>query len=259
MTSLPDTLRQKIRPARAAARATALAGARIAYRGDSVTCPCCRSSFDRFVPRHWDTQCPSCRSLERHRVAMLYLDGHLKLLERRVRVLHVAPEESLHQWLSQLPLIDYVTGDLEPGPRVEVQLDVTDLPFADAEFDLVICNHVLEHVDDDESGMNELRRVLKPGGMALIQCPVDPSRSETYEDPAIRTPEERAEAFHQADHVRVYGVDFPERLESAGFTVQRVDYAEMLPEDALDVYGIAPHRHGVRGDEIFACRVASAG
>ena len=145
--------------------------------------------------------------------------------------------------------LDYVTADIH-AQDVDVNLDVTNIPFEDASFDVVICNHVLEHVDDDRRAMRELRRVLTPEGWALLQSPVDRAREATYEDPTALTEDERLERFGQADHVRIYGLDYVDRLRAAGFDVTVERWESWLTADDVARYGLNPV------EEIFLCRCA---
>ena len=124
-----------------------------------------------------------------------------------------------------MPTLAYHPADREPAAyafaRSLCQLDAVALPFADARFDAVFANHVLEHIEDDARALAEIRRVLKPGGFALLQVPIAQRLARTLEDPSARTPAERERRFGQSDHVRLYGLDYPERLASAGFSVRR--------------------------------------
>lgn len=128
--------------------------------------------------------------------------------------------------------IDYVTGDLFPEkyPKGTVKVDLLKIPFEPESFDIVICNHVLEHIPEDESAMKELQRVLKKSGWGILMVPIDWSRKTTYEDPSITTPEARADHFGQVDHVRWYGQDYTERLKKAGFKVDIIDYFNTFSE-----------------------------
>jgi SAM-dependent methyltransferase len=143
-----------------------------------------------------------------------------------MRVLHVAPERGIAEWLTRRSVVEYLAGDLTPErydfvPAVRV--DVARLQFADAQFDLLICNHVLEHVPDDRLAMRELFRVLRPGGQAILQVPISDALTLTREDPAVTEPHERERMFGQADHVRIYGRDYSDRLSAAGFVVEVVN------------------------------------
>jgi SAM-dependent methyltransferase len=204
---------------------------RLAMTGRRVECPCCGSRFRRFKPAHGpDRLCWACGALERHRSLSLYLDRHPELLRPGMSVLHVAPEPMLRDRLSAIDGVRYVSGDLtaEFGPE---RIDVTDLQFADASFDLVVCNHVLEHVPDDRRAMREIARVLRPGGAAILLVP-DVAAGATDEDPLVTDPGERKRRFGQADHVRRYGWDYVDRLRETGLRVD-VERPETILGPAL--------------------------
>src|SRR3954447_6422448 len=172
-------------------RAATLAGLRLLLRGDRHECPCCGSTFARFIPRDESLLCPRCRSRERQRVLWLYLRDELHIESATARVLHFAPEPALYDRLHTIPTVRYETADLQPGPLVDRTLDIQQLPHGDHELDLILCSHVLEHVPDDVQAVRELARVLKPDGVALIQIPVDDRLEKTFEDPSITDPEMR--------------------------------------------------------------------
>ncbi len=202
-------------------------------RGEQVRCPCCDSTFRVLRPLHGRNRvCWACGSLERQRLVALHLDRHPELLAGVGSVLHVAPEPSLSRRLRSLPGVRYVGGDLtaEYGPEL---VDVTAIAHPDDSFDVVVCNHVLEHVPDDGLAMRELRRVLRPGGWALLLVPdLELGIERTDEAPDIDDPQEQARRFGQLDHVRRYGQDYYERLRAAGFDVEVVDSAgELSPEE----------------------------
>jgi ubiquinone/menaquinone biosynthesis C-methylase UbiE len=132
----------------------------------------------------------------------------------------------------------YVTGDIE-SPLAKVKLDIHEIPFEDHSFDLVFCNHVLEHVRDDHQAMKEMYRILKPGGWGILMIPhFFPLPERTYEDPTITEPKEREKAFGQDDHLRLYGKDYPLRLEKAGFQVEAIPYAQKLDREQVDRYAL---------------------
>jgi SAM-dependent methyltransferase len=154
-----------------------------------------------------------------------------------MRVLHIAPEQCFEERFKKLQHIDYVTADLE-SPLANHKCDVQNLPFGDNEFDLVLCNHVLEHVDDDRRAMREILRVMKPGALAILLVPLEFTRTITYEDPTITSPKERAKHFLQYDHKRLYGTDFPERLRKVGFEVPLINYLDEVDEHLRSRYAL---------------------
>jgi SAM-dependent methyltransferase len=178
-------------------------------------------------PPRWDARCASCGSRERHRLLWLWAtkDGSNCLAGKRI--LHFAPEKALSRALRGNP--GYETADLHQA-NVTHRLDITRLPFPDATYDIIIANHVLEHIDDDRRAMRELSRVLRPGGTALLTTPINPTRATTYENPSIIQPVERQAHFNAPDHRRFYGLDFADRLTEAGFTV---DTFRMTPPDEV--------------------------
>src|SRR3954463_5502585 len=227
----------------AAARRTVLRRLRLAiYGGDEVECPCCGGRFRRFMPglSHRATRvCPRCGAQERHRALWLYMRERTDLFERpQLSILHWAPEYALQRSLSSLPNAAYVSADLT-GHEAMQHMDMTDFPFKDDAFDLIVCVHVLEHVPDDRRAMREMVRVLKPGGVALLLVPIV-LEQPTLEDPAIETPEQRRRDYWQEDHVRLYGGDFRDRLAEEGFEVTVDGWIRTLDQATLDRYGLFP-------------------
>jgi glycosyltransferase involved in cell wall biosynthesis/SAM-dependent methyltransferase len=201
--------------------------ASVLNRGSRVECPCCGRRLRKFARFYGEAeQCPSCGSLMRHRALLLYLRDVLRLGSKPVRFLHVAPNKGLMRWLRALPGLEYVSADLN-SPLAMVHADVTDLPFGDAEFDMLVCAHVLEHVPDDRRAIGEFFRVLRPGGTAILQVPPDDVEA-TFEDFSITDPRERERVFDQYDHVRLCGPDYIERIAGVGFEAARVDHVESL-------------------------------
>lgn len=215
------------------------------YMGNRVTCPCCRGRFRKFLPYgvipRPNAQCPRCGSKARHRLVWLYLKERTRLFRDHLRVLHFAPEYVFRKQLASCPGLSYVTIDLD-SLMAMVRADITHIPFADDSFDVVLCNHVLEHVLDDRRAMRELYRVLKPGGWAILQVPIDMQRAETFEDERIVSPEDRERWFLQKDHVRIYGQDYTDRLAAAGFNVRVEFYAKDLPREVCARYGLRRKR-----------------
>ncbi len=190
--------------------------------------------------------CPGCGAYERHRALMLYLRERTDVFERPVDLLECAP---LGGFIAGAPNVRYVSVDID-SPYAQVRADLMDLPFGPESFDVILCVHVLEHVADDRRAMRELRRVLRPDGFAAILVPVQPGRPETFEDPDVRSPDERERLFGQADHVRVYGEDFAQRLAATGFEVERVSMFESLGPEGARRHGLSPR------DDIFVARPA---
>lgn len=218
---VPSPARMLLRTSWDSALSSALS---VALRGPGLHCPVCGGDFRVFraFRGRQVAMCPGCRSLERHRAALLIWRSQTNLFDEPLRVLHFAPEPGLETLLRAAPNLDYVTADIEPGVADRV-IDITGIDAPDGAFDVVLCSHVLEHIPDDARAMREIRRVLSPTGWAFLVVPTDPGRQEVYEDPSIVTPEGRLAAFGQADHVRWYtGAAFEERLRLAGFAVRRV-------------------------------------
>ncbi len=212
-------------------------------KGDRFTDPIDEKSFRSFLPYGYGKQrdnalSPSTLSLERHRLLWLYLKNETDFFSAKKKVLHFAPEQAFYKRFRELKNLDYITTDLH-SPLADVKADICDLPFSNNEFDVIFCNHVLEHITDDTKAMQELYRVLKPDGMGIFQIPQDLSRETTFEDDSIVDKKERAKIFGQYDHVRVYGRDYFDKLRSIGFKVKEVDYTSKLSEEDIKRYCLA--------------------
>lgn len=206
------------------------------YRGREKVCPVCEHRLSRFMPAgsERETRCPWCDGLPRHRLAILFLDQVLGIGDwpAATPVLHIAPERHLTRRLRKQFGAAYVTTDLS-SRNVDVHCDITDMPFRDDSFALILCSHVLEHVEDDRKALAECFRILKPGGRAVILVPVDDGRAETYEDPSIVSRADRGAHFGQEDHVRVYGRDFSDRVRAAGFILKVHPADDFLAPEAI--------------------------
>lgn len=194
------------------------------------TCPVCGYhgiflSVGR--PSRWDSRCPNCGSRERHRLLQLYLTEHGIDLTTK-KILQFGPEKWLMRAMKSNP--DYEPADLY-AKIAKFRLDITKIDRPDNFFDVVIANHVFEHIDDDRPAMTEMFRVLKPGGYGFFSVPINLSRDETYENPAITDPDERFVHFGGTDHKRYYGRDFAKKLEAAGFT--SVEIYRRKPEEEV--------------------------
>jgi predicted SAM-dependent methyltransferase len=211
--------------------------------GKGFLVPIDGKSYRMFLPYGYGNQrnnvlAPGTLSLERHRLLWLYLQRETDLFSAKRRLLHFAPEQAFYQRFKKMPHLDYVTTDLY-SPLADVKADICQLPFEDNSFDMILCNHVLEHIPDDRKAMQELYRVLRPGGLGIFQIPQDKSRATTFQDDSITDPKERAAIFGQYDHVRVYGVDYFDLLREVGFQVDAVDYTTQFSEEEIQKYGLA--------------------
>lgn len=223
---------------------------RLLYFGLRRYCVLCGSRLRRFLPfgdpPRREALCPICDSLERHRAAWMYFRRKTDLFDGKPkRLLHFAPELQMARRFRGTRRLGYVGADLNPRDN-HLRLDIVDITFPDASFDVIYCSHVLEHVPDDRKAMSELYRVLKPGGWAVLQVPI--KGDVTLEDPSITCPSERRRLFGQEDHVRQYGRDYRDRLREAGFAVQVDLFVETLTPTRIRYYGLAP------GDDIYLCR-----
>lgn len=212
-------------------------------KGNTYTDPIDGKSFKTFLPYGYAAQrqnvlSPSTLSLERHRLLWLYLQRETDFFTAPKKVLHFAPEQAFYKRFRNQKNLDYTTTDLE-SPLADVKADICNLPFEDNAFDVVLCNHVLEHIPDDRLAMQELYRVLKPGGMGIFQIPQDTNRAETFEDNSIVDKKERTRIFGQYDHVRIYGRDYFDILASVGFRVTPIDYTQNFTDQELTCYGLA--------------------
>jgi ubiquinone/menaquinone biosynthesis C-methylase UbiE len=136
-----------------------------------------------------------------------------------------------------MPNLDYISADLN-SPYAMLNMDVTDILFGESLFDVILCSHVLEHIEDDQKAIREFHRVLKPGGWAILQVPVASKLEETLEDAKVKTPEERELAFGLKEHVRIYGLDYKDRLENAGFTVDVDQYVKSLSPEIVRAFSL---------------------
>lgn len=227
------------------------------FQGNNVHCFCCGGNFITFLPggvllKRANALCPQCGALERHRLIWRYLEVCTNLFKEPAKLLHVAPEKLFYRKFKENQNIEYVPcakfgeGYEDKYPEGTINIDITNISLPDNSFDAILCSHVLEHIPDDSKAMQELFRILKPGGWAILQVPLDVKRNETYEDFSITGPKEREQAFGQHDHVRVYGNDYEQRLLSAGFKVKREKFAYTFSKQDLFQYGIIP-------EDIFFC------
>lgn len=213
---------------------------RVYLIGTKYTDPIDGSNFRKFLPYGYlkvrqNALSPSTYSLERHRLLWLFLKTDTDFFTNVKKVLHFAPEQAFYKRFKKMKNLDYTTTDLN-SPIADVKADICQLPFTSCSFDFILCNHVLEHIPDDLKAMQELFRIMKPGGMGVFQIPLDMNRKITFEDNSITNPKQRAKIFGQYDHVRVYGLDYFKRLESCGFKVEKVDFTNTLTKEEILKY-----------------------
>ena len=192
------------------------------YLGNKVECPVCESRFRKFLPYGYGDSadnrlCPKCLSLERHRLLWLYLKHKTSFFEAKLKVLHFAPEQAFLKRFKALKNLDYTTADLD-SPIADLRLDLCDIALPANSYDVLLCNHVLEHVPDLDKALSEIKRVLKPGGWAILLVPLN-MNVKSFGDPSVTEPEERRRLYGQYDHVRQFGKDYPDILRKAGFLV----------------------------------------
>ena len=213
------------------------------YRGTTFEDPIDGKTFRSFLPYGYESPrenvlSPSTLSLERHRLLWLFLKTETDFFTSPLKVLHFAPEQAFYERFRKLENLEYTTTDLN-SPLADVKADICNLPFSEDTFDVILCNHVLEHIPNDTKAMEELYRVLKPGGWGIFQIPQDLTRTQTFEDDSITDKTERAKIFGQYDHVRIYGKDYFNKLRSIGFQVAEVAYTQQLSPEDIDRYRLA--------------------
>ena len=214
----------------------------ILFRGNKFTDPINGKSYRKFLPYGYVKQrnnalSPGTLSLERHRLLWLYLNNETNFFSKTLKVLHIAPEQCFYNLFKNLKNINYTTFDLN-SPLADIKGDICNLPFKENSFDFILCNHVLEHINDDKKAMKELYRVLNKNGTAILQVPINQKSSKTFEDSSIVDKKERIEKFGQYDHIRLYGLDYFKKLESFGFKVDPLKYSKEFTESEIIKYGL---------------------
>lgn len=212
------------------------------FKGSKFTDPIDGNSYRKFLPYGYgktreNALSPGTLSLERHRQMWLYLQNETEFFTKNLKVLHIAPEQEFLRKFKKMKNLDYTSADLY-SPIVDVKADILALPFPDETYDVVFCNHVLEHIEDDAKAMSELFRVMKKGGWGILQVPMKNSLEKTYEDFSITEKKERQKHFGQYDHVRWYGLDYFERLKNAGFKTEILYYSQKFSDKEISKYGL---------------------
>ncbi len=224
------------------------------YYGNRYEDPISGKTYRKFLPygyggraKRKNVLCPGSLSLERHRLLWLYLKQKTDFFTKPHTMLHIAPEQCFYKLFKTQENLKYTTGDYN-SPIADIHFDLHKAPFDDNAFDVIFCNHVLEHVEDANQCMRELYRIMKPGGWGIFQVPLDKTRKITYEDKTIISPEQRELHFWQKDHVRLFGLDYNDKLMEAGFKVTVDDFVDTLESDLVDRYRLP------LGEMIYVCR-----
>lgn len=212
----------------------------IRYKGEKYHCPLCNFSASQFLGspdgERTNVRCPRCSSLERHRAQWIFALSELEHSGNdHFSILHFSPEFCLSSKFFKIKSCDYKTACFS-STTTDYIIDIQNIRLDSESFDFVICNHILEHVENDRLAMSELCRILKPGGKAFIQVPLDNDMEKTIEDSSIKEPMERARIFGQEDHLRLYGRDIVSRLSDSGFMVNYIEYWKQYPVEKLNYY-----------------------
>jgi SAM-dependent methyltransferase len=226
---------------------------RIKLAGNNVVCSCCKSTFREFAPfgdnRRKNAWCPKCESLERHRLLWMYFENKTNLYKEPLKVLHVAPETVFFHLFKKQKNIDYHPGDIYNNlyPAGTEYFDLLNHNLPDNSFDVIICNHVFQYIEDDKKAMQNIYKLMKKGGWGIMQVPINTARTTTYEDSSITDPLERLKAFGLKEHVRYYSYDYADRLRAAGFNVTVDDYTKEFTDQEIYKYGFW------KGDAVYYC------
>ncbi|MDA7820435.1 class I SAM-dependent methyltransferase [Flavobacteriaceae bacterium] len=212
------------------------------FKGNQFTDPIDGSSYRKFLSYGYqnlreNALCPGTLSLERHRLLWLYLTRKTNFLNQSLKVLHIAPEQVFYTKFKAIKDWEYTTTDLH-SPLADIKADICALPFNNDQYDLIFCNHVLEHIPDDKKAMEELYRVLKKGGTLIAQVPLNEELDETFEDDTITDKKKRTRIFGQYDHVRVYGKDYYTRLNTVGFESKGITFINTMSIEEIDRFGL---------------------
>ena len=228
----------------------------VLLRGNAHLCPFCCQSFNKFLTygknfkvisrlgiigagKRKNNLCPHCYSSDRERLVYLYLK-YIHILDNNIKLLHVAPEKNLYSVFKSKKNITYLFGDIFSDmytyPKGTIDLNIESMPFSSNTFDVIICNHVLEHVKDDKKALSEIKRTLKDGGFALLQVPIATKMRNTLYNSKITSKADREQYYGQGDHLRLYGLSYSKILEVAGFKVKMINPQNFLTSAEIDRY-----------------------
>lgn len=231
------------------------------YSGRIFYCPCCEESHPfNPLPKFYNDKllryghihsthvyetlnkdfysCSNCGASDRDRLYAMYIKEILRNNEKIINMLDIAPSKSLTSFIKKFPKIKYKTADLYME-KVNDNIDITNMPYADESFDVIICSHVLEHIENDIKALKELYRILNKNGWGILMVPINLHLEKDYENPSAKTPEERWKHFGQNDHVRIYSKQgFIKKVLAANFKIQQLD-SKHLGAEKFKNYGIA--------------------
>ena len=223
------------------------------YKGDNVYCICCDKSFKKFLPHgnipRANAACPYCHSLERTKLLMYYLQNETEIFKVKQKILHFAPERAISRKIKPFNNSEYITADINPSFADHI-VDIQNIPYENESFNLIICSHVLGHIPDEPKAINEMYRVLKPGGKAIILTLIDLNRNITYENKSINTSKERLMHYGESDLLRLHGNDFISRLSRDGINVEAIDYSLIFNETEKERFHIGNKEREI----IFLCK-----
>jgi SAM-dependent methyltransferase len=226
------------------------------YYGNRYQDPISGKTYRKFLPygyggkaKRKNVLCPGSLSLERHRLLWLYLKQKTNFFSSPHKMLHIAPEQCFYKLFKSQENLNYTTGDYN-SPIADIHFDLHNAPFNNNSFDVIFCNHVLEHVEDADKCMRELYRIMSVGGWGIFQVPLDTARQTTYEDKTITSEADRELHFWQKDHVRLFGLDYKDKLAAAGFLVKADDFINTLSPELIDRYRLPA------GELIYFCTKA---
>ncbi|WP_300809018.1 methyltransferase domain-containing protein [uncultured Acetatifactor sp.] len=180
--------------------------------------------------------CPCCGTVDRIRWLYYVLENYTDISNMTGKILHFAPESAIEKYIRKNAEIDYYSCDIAPGEAMHV-VDMTDIPYKDGMFDYVISNHVLEHIQDEEKAVLEIKRVLNRNGKWIFSFPICTDR-KTIEDKTISSAEQRIQIYGQKDHVRLYGYDYMERFERYGLNIRKYSPKDILGAALIDKLGL---------------------
>lgn len=224
------------------------------YFGNKYEDPISGKTYRKFLPygysgkaKRKNVLCPGTLSLERHRLLWLYLKQKTDFFTKPYKMLHIAPEQCFYKLFKSQANLNYVTGDYN-SPIADIHFDLHKAPFNDNSFDIIFCNHVLEHVEDSFICMKELYRIMKPGGWGIFQVPLNSSNPKTLEDKNIITEHDRQKYYWQKDHLRLFGLDYKDKLTAANFSVTVDDFINTISPHLQERYCLP------RGEMIYLCK-----